>query len=175
MWYITLTQTQHRITFFIWIWKTLGKSQCWGVWLNIFIKHLSTELHKTVNFTAFCHPLWKTYIQVCFVYLLHYCFFPTSDFVLIKYSRSCPPPRPVPPGQKKKNLRNAPSRRVWKQVNLLSSHQLRKKPDFRSIHVLQWRLLTTANVKYLLIMWDRGKYDVHSHIKWASWSPAAVL
>lgn len=31
-------------------------------------------------------------------------FFPTSDFVLIKYSRSCPPPRPVPPGQKRKLL-----------------------------------------------------------------------
>lgn len=35
-------------------------------------------------------------------------FFFTSDFVLIKYSRSCPPPRPVPPGQKKKKILETP-------------------------------------------------------------------
>lgn len=43
MWYITLTQTQHRITFSIWIWKTVGKTQCWGVWWNIFIKHWAAQ------------------------------------------------------------------------------------------------------------------------------------
>lgn len=136
MWYITLTQTQHRITFSIWIWNlsTEYKTQCWGVWWNIFIKHLSTELHKTVNFTAYCHPLWKTYIQVCFVYLLHYSFFfPLLILFWLNILVLAPLPAPCHP-VKKKNLRNAPSRRVWKQVNLLSSHQLRKKPDFRSTY-----------------------------------------